>query len=168
MEELFRFGQCYNFFRILKTVYPEAEPWYDQIEGHVYTKIGKFWYDVRGKHLRVAPSCTVLEHKRGHKPHRWGLSDFRRLQPVGVTQLKADMSQAEKVQVMLEQGVPQLNDFHGTLLQLQEIVAELIKRHGGEALIATDAGHNNVEFNVFHEVSRTEMLDAVAKRHQTP
>lgn len=79
MVDLFCYGQCYNFFLILRTVYPQAEPWYDQIEGHVYTRIGKFWYDVRGKHLRVSEACQPLDHKRGDKPHRWGTRDHRSL-----------------------------------------------------------------------------------------
>lgn len=79
MEELYLFGQCYNFFLILRSQFPEAIPYYDTMEGHVYTKIGKYWYDIRGVHYRVSDYCQELEHRRGDKPHRWGKRDRRRL-----------------------------------------------------------------------------------------
>lgn len=78
IEELYINGQCYNFFLILQSIYPEAEAWYDYVEGHVYSKIGKYWYDIRGKHYKVAESCEPLDHYN-LKPHRWGSRDKRRL-----------------------------------------------------------------------------------------
>ena len=79
MEELYLNGQCYNFFRILKSIFPESVAWYDYVEGHVYTKIGDFWYDIRGKHYRVSESCEPMDYQE-LKPHRWGRMDRRRLQ----------------------------------------------------------------------------------------
>lgn len=68
---LYTQGQCYNFSLLLKEIFPEAEIWYDQVEGHVYSKIGEFWYDIRGRHFKVADSCLPLNHRDGHPPHRW-------------------------------------------------------------------------------------------------
>lgn len=81
MEDLYMNGQCYNFFLVLKSIYPEAEAWYDHIEGHVYSKIGKYWYDIRGVHYYVKESCKPLNHY-DLKPHRWGNRDRRRLKEI--------------------------------------------------------------------------------------
>jgi len=40
-------GNCYQFYEILKCVYPEAVAYYDG--NHVFTKIGDNFYDIRGK-----------------------------------------------------------------------------------------------------------------------
>ena len=79
MEVLFLEGQCYALFRILRQVWPSAECWYDTSEGHVYTKIGRCYYDIRGRHTRVGSSCKLLDYKSGVPPHRWGARDKRRL-----------------------------------------------------------------------------------------
>jgi len=39
-------GNCYQFYEILKCIYPEAEAYY---AGHVWTKIEDEFYDIRGK-----------------------------------------------------------------------------------------------------------------------
>jgi hypothetical protein len=69
--KLYTEGKCYRLALILRERFPSAEIWYCQVEGHVYTKIGSAWYDIRGKHLRVSSTCTLLDHKSGHRPHRW-------------------------------------------------------------------------------------------------
>lgn len=79
IKQLYMNGQCYNFCLILRAAYPKAEIWYDQVEGHAYTKIGRYWYDIRGEHLKVSKTCLPLDHRQGHRPHRWGLGDNRRL-----------------------------------------------------------------------------------------
>ena len=43
---VYTMGNCYQFYEILKKVFPEAEPYY---AGHVWTKIGDEFYDIRGK-----------------------------------------------------------------------------------------------------------------------
>lgn len=79
MERLYMEGQCYNFFLILRSIAgPEVEPWYDHVEGHIYSRIGPYWYDIRGKHLKVSEHCEPLSYD-GHLPHRWGKNDTRRL-----------------------------------------------------------------------------------------
>lgn len=40
-------GNCYQFYEILKVIYPDAEA-YDV--GHVWTKIDGKFYDIRGEH----------------------------------------------------------------------------------------------------------------------
>ncbi len=39
-------GSCFQFYRILKLVFPEAEAYYDM--NHVITKIGVHYYDING------------------------------------------------------------------------------------------------------------------------
>lgn len=63
-------GMCYKLFLMLRQVYPDAEPWYDHVVGHVYTRIGEHWYDIRGEH-RNRTDLRPLDHRSGHKPHRW-------------------------------------------------------------------------------------------------
>lgn len=45
----YKHGACFHLFVTLALAYPEAECWYDQIEGHAYTKLGGAFYDIRGK-----------------------------------------------------------------------------------------------------------------------
>ena len=40
-------GNCYQFYEILKTIFPEAEAY--EGGGHVWTKIDGKFYDIRGK-----------------------------------------------------------------------------------------------------------------------
>lgn len=68
-------GKCYRFALILKDRFPEAEIWYSGVEGHVYTKIGNIFYDIRGYHLKVPKDIAKLSHKDGHRPHRWDGGD---------------------------------------------------------------------------------------------
>lgn len=63
-------GNCYGFAKLLRHQYPEAVIWYDQVEGHVYTRIGSTWYDIRGTHYQRGDK-RPLDHREGHRPHRW-------------------------------------------------------------------------------------------------
>jgi hypothetical protein len=78
MTELYTKGQCYNFHLILRSIFPNAEPYYDYVEGHMYTKIDRYWYDIRGIHFKINDSCIPYT-VNGHPGHRWGKSDRRRL-----------------------------------------------------------------------------------------
>lgn len=40
-------GNCYQFYEILKSIFPEATPY--ESGGHVWTKIDNNYYDIRGK-----------------------------------------------------------------------------------------------------------------------
>lgn len=49
-------GSCYQFYKILKAVYPNAIAYYDS--NHVITKIGRYYFDITGetkrkRHLKV-------------------------------------------------------------------------------------------------------------------
>lgn len=80
MEYLYTQGQCYNFYKILKSVFPEAECWYAQIEGHVYSKIGDSWYDIRGRYEIVTEDCQPMDEiGLADLPENWGPRDTRRL-----------------------------------------------------------------------------------------
>jgi len=43
-------------------------------------------------------------------------------------------------------AIAELNDFQGTLGELQSIISNLIQEYGESAMLTADAGHNNVEF----------------------
>ena len=56
-------GQCYKFFQVLRTLFPESEAWSDC--DHVITRIGNKFYDITGEvefgdHLPI----DSLERKR--------------------------------------------------------------------------------------------------------
>ncbi|AFU63789.1 hypothetical protein [Salmonella phage SSE121] len=67
-------GKCYQVALVLKHIFPQAEIHYSDIEGHVYTLIDGVYYDIDGMHLKVPEDTCLLDHRRGHKPHRWHLS----------------------------------------------------------------------------------------------
>lgn len=58
-KQIYLKGNCYSFFKILQSKYPEAEAYYDG--DHVITKIEDTYYDITGKvvkvnHLRMTQS----------------------------------------------------------------------------------------------------------------
>lgn len=58
-EIVYTKGSCYNFFLIIKEVYPNAQCYYD--ENHVITKLGNKYYDITGevklgRHLPFYPT----------------------------------------------------------------------------------------------------------------
>ena len=74
MVEIFTEGWCYHLFLIIRALEPTAQPWYQTNPGHVYTKVGKYWYDIRGKYLRCPPGAHPMDadgNWPGHAPHRW-------------------------------------------------------------------------------------------------
>lgn len=46
MEEIFLNGSCLNFHMILRSVYPESEPYFNI--NHIITKIDDKFYDITG------------------------------------------------------------------------------------------------------------------------
>jgi len=46
MTNIFLYGSCLNLFCILRSIYPEAQPWYNV--DHVITEIGGRFYDITG------------------------------------------------------------------------------------------------------------------------
>lgn len=71
-------GGCWELFRILRGLWPEAQPFHTWTEfnGHVATKIGSHLYDIRGRVRRPGlyerMSCDSWPSLcSGHRPHRW-------------------------------------------------------------------------------------------------
>ena len=48
MVEIYTKGSCWDFYLILNEVYPEAIAYYNVTEGHIYTKVDKRYFDIRG------------------------------------------------------------------------------------------------------------------------
>lgn len=77
-EHYFMHGGCWEMFRILRSLWPEAQPfhtWTD-ITGHIATKIGGHLYDIRGRIRRpklYSPmTCKTWPSLRGKDhPTRW-------------------------------------------------------------------------------------------------
>lgn len=46
VRNIFTDGACYEFYKFLKILYPQAEAWYDG--NHVFTKIDGAFYDIDG------------------------------------------------------------------------------------------------------------------------
>lgn len=86
MEWIFMRGSCFELYEILRVVWPEAEPWYSQIEGHVFVKIGPWWYDIRGRHRKAPPDANLMT-KGGwwppDRPHRWSKRTHLRIRETG-------------------------------------------------------------------------------------
>jgi hypothetical protein len=51
-------GNCYQFYEILKTVYPDAIAYEDG--NHVWTKIDDDFYDIRGKNSNIKKENLTL------------------------------------------------------------------------------------------------------------
>jgi len=72
-EYVYLNGSCFEFYKILKCVFPDAEPYYDAVTCHIFTKIGSGYYDIRG---RIRPTLEVCDPLRNRpdtvrKIHRW-------------------------------------------------------------------------------------------------
>ena len=71
MRGVFRHGGCYELFRILRTIEPDAEPWF--IDEHIYTRIGNRWYDIDGEWTPTEDETKRLEplFRKGRTPWTW-------------------------------------------------------------------------------------------------
>jgi len=51
MAAIYQNGSCWHFHKVLKAVFPEAEPFYfyDDSNSHVITRIGEKFYDITGE-----------------------------------------------------------------------------------------------------------------------
>lgn len=47
--EVFTNGNCFKLYLLLRTIYPQAQPYYRISVGHVYTEIDGDYYDIEGK-----------------------------------------------------------------------------------------------------------------------
>ena len=68
---IFENGGCFQFYLILKTIFPTAIPYYCVYRGHIFTKIGKYFYDINGKHLKIDDKILILKNYSSKKVHRW-------------------------------------------------------------------------------------------------
>lgn len=68
MHVIYTHGSCWKFYEILKTVYPDAKPYYrhDHGGGHIITKIGRKYYDINGE---VANKYQFLPFDEKHFPN---------------------------------------------------------------------------------------------------
>jgi len=72
--KLYTSGHCYEFYLILRSVWPHAELWYDEVSCHVLTRIGGYWYDITGRFKSVPQSCIKVtsKNRRFFKAcHKW-------------------------------------------------------------------------------------------------
>ena len=68
---LYTQGGCWQLFVLLRTVWPQATPWYNHVDGHVITEIDGHFYDIRGRvHDHIA---TPMADEPGliRQAHRW-------------------------------------------------------------------------------------------------
>lgn len=71
-DRRFKSGGCFQLYRILKQLFPDAQAWYDPIAGHVYTRIDEGYYDIDGHHERggkwflLTDDCLLYA-----KAHEW-------------------------------------------------------------------------------------------------
>ncbi len=61
-------GGCYQFYKILKHLYPEAEPWMDKYY-HVLTEIQGEFYDIDG--LASSEPLTYMNETLKAKAEKW-------------------------------------------------------------------------------------------------
>lgn len=72
-------GRCVQFAYILAEIlkYKETRIVYSQIEGHVYTEWGGYYWDIRGAHSNVPKDIVDISTFPEHK--MWAANDTRRL-----------------------------------------------------------------------------------------
>jgi hypothetical protein len=58
-QQVYTEGSCYHFYLILKSVFPNAEPYYDL--DHIITKINDKYYDITGE---VRKDATSTKYER--------------------------------------------------------------------------------------------------------
>lgn len=66
-------GGCYKFYKFLKSVFPEAEPYFNVDEDHVVSKIGRCYYDITGE---VEGEYLPLSKQDIEKCERWSFSRY--------------------------------------------------------------------------------------------
>lgn len=48
-EFVYTRGSCFRLYSILKTVFPQAKPFYSDLDGHWITEIDEKFYDINGE-----------------------------------------------------------------------------------------------------------------------
>ncbi|MDC3414288.1 hypothetical protein [Terrihalobacillus insolitus] len=49
IEQIYLNGGCYQFYKILRTMFPSAKPYINANKNHVVTMIDGYFYDITGK-----------------------------------------------------------------------------------------------------------------------
>lgn len=62
IQSIFTEGSCFRLYRILVNIFPQARPFYSQVDGHWITEIDGKYYDIGGE---IDPSF-VLEKQYEH------------------------------------------------------------------------------------------------------
>ncbi len=71
-EFLFTNGGCYHLYLILRSLWPEAELWHtSDKQGHVWSKIGDYWYDIRGRRITRPKGAQRVTAARLGRPDKW-------------------------------------------------------------------------------------------------
>ncbi|MEM9990626.1 MAG: hypothetical protein AAF738_02615 [Bacteroidota bacterium] len=65
MPNIFSFGSCWNFYELLKLVFPKSVAYYDC--NHIITRIGDRYYDITGE---VAPNKNHSPFQDYYHPER--------------------------------------------------------------------------------------------------
>lgn len=68
---IFQHGACFELYRIMREIWPLAEPWYTDREGHCYIRIHGRFYDIRGHHPHVCPDIQRMDAVMQRKAFRW-------------------------------------------------------------------------------------------------
>ena len=71
IKNIYLSGGCYQFFKILKTVFVESEPYINETKDHVVTKIRNEFYDITGV---VKGKFSPLEDEEIDMCEKWSFS----------------------------------------------------------------------------------------------
>lgn len=74
---IYTMGNCYQFYEILKSIFPEAIAY--RSGGHVFTKIGDKFYDIKGQYDKSDYDFILLEEHRIESLNQNKYSDEKRL-----------------------------------------------------------------------------------------
>ena len=61
-QQVYTEGSCYHFYLILKEIFPNAQPYFD--EDHIVTKIDGKFYDITGEVKEVAEKVKKATAKK--------------------------------------------------------------------------------------------------------
>lgn len=79
---IYTMGNCYQFYEILKTIYPDAEAY--ESGGHVFTKIENKYYDIKGESKIAYPNTLdfkpIIDKERIESLSKNKMSDERRIE----------------------------------------------------------------------------------------
>jgi len=88
---VYTYGCCYQFYEILKAIFPTAESYWDG--NHIFTKIDGEYYDIKGKFIYDGRRLTLVIDKKDidkHSVNKW--SDERRSEYIKEYQKKLNLN----------------------------------------------------------------------------